>query len=196
MRRKTRQTIGALALLASALALCGNTASQKLRYRIDAQHSDVHARVGFFGIASKTARFPAITGGIELDPAHLDSMKLDVTLDATALEAGDSVTLKRLKGPDFFDVDHHPQVRFVGRSMTMTGPVTAVVSGDLTARGVTRPTALNVSFTVPPAKASGRDAIRLSGRAKIDRTEFGMTAYRLIVAKNVTISIDTQMVPA
>lgn len=196
MRRKTRQTIGALALAASILALDGNTPPQKLRYRIDAQHSDVHARVSFFGIASKTARFPAIRGGIELDPAHLESVKLDVTLDATALEAGDSVTLKRLKGPDFFDVEHHPQVRFVGRSMTMTGPVTAVISGDLTAKGVTRPTTLAVSFTAPPAKASGREAIRLSGRARIDRTEFGMTAYRLIVAKSVTISIDTQMVPA
>lgn len=195
MRRKTRQTIGALALAASILALGGNTPPQKLRYRIDAQHSDVHARVSFFGIASKTARFPAISGGIDLDPAHLESVKLDVTLDATALEAGDSVTLKRLKGPDFFDVEHHPQVRFVGRSMTMTGPVTAVVSGDLTAKGVTRPTTLAVSFTAPPAKANGREAIRLSGRAKIDRTAFGMTAYRLIVAKNVTISIDTQMVP-
>lgn len=195
MRRKTRQTIGALALAASILALGGNTPPQKLRYRIDAQHSDVHARVGFFGIASKTARFPAISGGIELDPAHLESVKLDVTLDATALEAGDTVTLKRLKGPDFFDVEHHPQVRFVGRSMTMTGPVTAVVSGDLTAKGVTRPTTLDVSFTAPPTKATGREAIRLSGRARIDRTAFGMTAYRLIVAKNVTISIDTQMVP-
>lgn len=196
MRRKTRRTIAVLALAASTLTLTGNTQSRTLRYRIDAQHSDVHARVGFFGIASKTARFPAISGGIELDPAHLDSVKLDVALDATALEAGDSVTLKRLKGPDFFDVDHHPRVRFVGRSMTMTGPVTAVVSGDLTAKGVTRPTTLNVSFTAPPAKATGRETIRLSGRAKIDRTEFGMTAYRLIVAKSVTISIDTQMVPA
>lgn len=192
MRRKTRRTIGALALV----ALAGNAQTQVLRYRIDAQHSDVHARVGFFGIASKTARFPRISGGIELDPAHLESVKLDVTLDATALEAGDAVTLKRLKGSDFFDVDHHPQVRFVGRSMTMTGPVTAVVSGDLTAKGVTRPTSLTVSFTQPPAKATGREAIRLSGRARIDRTEFGMTAYRLIVAKSVTISIDTQMVPA
>lgn len=192
MRRKTRRTIGALALV----ALAGNAQTQVLRYRIDAQHSDVHARVGFFGIASKTARFPRISGGIELDPAHLESVKLDVTLDATALEAGDAVTLKRLKGSDFFDVDHHPQVRFVGRSMTMTGPVTAVVSGDLTAKGVTRPTTLTVSFTQPPARATGREAIRLSGRARIDRTQFGMTAYRLIVAKSVTISIDTQMVPA
>lgn len=192
MRRKTRRTIGALALV----ALAGNAQPQVLRYRIDAQHSDVHARVGFFGIASKTARFPRISGGIELDPAHLESVKLDVTLDATALEAGDAVTLKRLKGADFFDVDHHPQVRFVGRSMTMTGPVTAVVSGDLTAKGVTRPTTLTVSFTQPPARATGREAIRLSGRARIDRTQFGMTAYRLIVAKSVTISIDTQMVPA
>lgn len=196
MRRKTRRIISALASAAATLVLLGNAPPQKLRYRIDAPHSEVHARVGFFGIASKTARFPAITGGIELDPAHLDNVKLDVTLDATALQAGDSVTLKRLKGPDFFDVEQHPQVRFIGRSMAMTGPVTAVVSGELTAKGVTRQTTLNVSFAAPPAKATGREAIRLSGRTRIDRTDFGMNAYRLIVSKSVTITINAQMVPA
>lgn len=196
--RRNRLQLSAL-LLASAASLAASETSQAaglLRYRLDGPRSDVHAKVGFFGIASKTARFPAVTGGIDLDPNHLDAIRLDVVLDANALEAGDQVTLNRLKGPDFFDVAHHPVVRFTGKSMTMTGPVTATISGDLTARGVTRPTVLTVSFTDPPSRATGREPIRLSARAKIDRTDFGMTAYRLIVSKSVTITINAQMVPA
>ncbi len=188
-------------VLAVMLVLAAPTAAQVspsvsvLRYRIDAPKSNVKARVGFFGIASKTARFPKVNGGIDLQPSRLDTIRLDVTLDTTALEAGDEVTLKRLKGENFFDVKRHPTVRFLGRRMTMTGPITATIDGDLTARGVSRPVTLAVSFANPPAKATGREPIRLSAQTKIDRTDFGMDAYRLIVAKTVTITINAQMVP-
>lgn len=183
-----------LALSAPSAAQTGPSASL-LRYRIDAPRSNVKARVGFFGIASKTARFPKVSGGIDLQPSRLDTIRLDVTLDATALEAGDDVTLKRLKGENFFDVERYPNVRFLGRRMTMTGPVTATIDGDLTARGTTRPVTLAVSFAEPPAKASGREPIRLSAQTKIDRTDFGMDAYRVIVARTVTITINAQMTP-
>jgi len=164
-------------------------------YTLDGQRSDVNARVGFFGIASKTAHFPVMKGSITLAPDRLDTIDLDVELDARALTAGDSVTLNRLRGPDFFDVAHYPTVRFSGHRMTMTGPVTATVAGEVTARGITRPTLLSVSFAQPPAKANGRDPVTLSARATIDRTQFGMTAYRMIVGKKVTITIDARLVP-
>ena len=183
-------------LIIGATAPAASAPDLPLRYRLDPQGSSVHARVGFFGIASKTARFPAMSGGIELDPARLGAIRLDVLLDARALEAGDTVTLGRLKGPDFFDVAHYPTVRFLGRAMTMTGPVSATIDGELTARGVTRPARLAVTFTSPPAQATGRQSLRLSARTTIDRTDFGMNAYRLIVSRKVTITIDAQMAPA
>lgn len=170
-------------------------ANDPLQFTLDPTLSKVHARVGFFGLASKTARFPKVSGRIVLNPKRLDTIQLNVDLDATALEAGDSVTLGRLRGPDFFDVERHPTVRFVGREMAMTGPVTARISGNLTAKGVTRPVVLAVSFTKPPASATGREPIQLAAQTKIDRTEFGMNAYRFIVAKTVTITINAQMVP-
>lgn len=198
-RSSTRRAIAAIAIsmvCASPALPASSAPAQPLRYRLDAQASSVHARVGFFGIASKTARFPSMSGGIQIDPARLDAIRLDVELDARALQAGDSVTLARLKGPDFFDVAHYPDVRFLGRTMAMTGPVTAYVDGDLTARGVTRPARLSVTFTAPPAQANGQQPMHLSARTTIDRTDFGMTAYRLIVSRKVTITIDAQMVPA
>lgn len=165
------------------------------RYAIDAPHSDVGARVGFLGFASKTAHFPTLKGGITLSPARLDAIDLAVDLDARQLTARDSATQASLKGPGFFDVANHPGIHFAGRRMTMTGPVTARVDGTITARGITRPVVLAVSFAQPPARATGRDPIQLTARAMIDRRDFGMTAYRLIVGRKVTITIKARMAP-
>lgn len=170
-------------------------ASPSYRYQIDAARSEVSAKVGFFGIASKTARFPQMNGRIALSPEKLDTIDLDVEIDARRLTAGDSVTLSRLKGKDFFDVERYPTVRFAGKRMQMTGPVTATVAGEVTARGVTRPATLAVTFCDPPAQATGRDPVELTARTVIDRREFGMTAYSAIVGKKVTITIKARMTP-
>jgi len=178
----------ALALAAPVLA------GQDWRYALDAGASDVSARVGFFGIASKTARFPSMSGSVRLDPARPDAIALDVVLDARALRAGDGLTLSRLKGPDFFDVAHHPTIRFSGSAMHMTGPRTADVTGELTARGITRPQVLAVTFERDPA-GTDRVAQGLTGRMTIDRRDYGMTAWRTIVGNKVDITIRTRMVP-
>jgi polyisoprenoid-binding protein YceI len=170
-------------------------ASPAYRYQIDSTRSEVSAKVGFFGIASKTARFPQMSGRIALSPDRLDTIDLDVELDARQLKAGDQVTLARLKGKDFFDVERYPTVRFTGRKMQMTGPVTATVAGEVTARGVTRPAVLAVTFRDPPARVTGREAVELTARTVIDRREFGMTAYSAIVSRKVTITINARMTP-
>ncbi|RYD49120.1 MAG: polyisoprenoid-binding protein, partial [Sphingomonadales bacterium] len=109
------------------------------RYTIDANRSEILARVAFFGLASKTARFPKVSGGITLAPDQPDRVDLDVTLDATALTAPDAITLGRLKGPKFFDVDRYPTIAFRGKTMRMTSATDAQISGQISARGVTQP---------------------------------------------------------
>lgn len=192
--RPTR-TLPARAFPALALLLLIGAAGPSHRYRIDGPASSVTARVAFFGLASKTARFPAMEGSIALQPGQLDSIDLDVTLDARRLTAGDSVTLARLKGKDFFDVERYPTVHFSGQRMTMQGNRAAIVEGEITARGVTRPARLNVTFAQPPAQASGREPIALVARTTIDRRQFGMTAYSWVVGRNVAITINARMVP-
>ena len=184
-----------LLLLTLLAPLLVGAAQPTYRYQIDPARSLVSAKVGFFGIASKTAQFPRMTGQIALSPQRLDTIDLDVELDARRLQAGDSVTLGRLKGRDFFDVERHPTVRFAGRNMTMTGATTATVAGEVTARGVTRPAILSVTFRDPPAKVSGRDAVEFSARTVIDRREFGMTTYSAVVGRKVAITIQARMVP-
>ena len=184
----------ALLLLVPILLLIG-AAPPSYRYALEESASNVRAKVSFFGLSSKTARFPRVSGGITLTPDALDAIDLDVTLDARELVSSDSTTTGRLKGSKFSDVDNHPAVRFVGRRMAMTGSRTASVAGEITARGVTRPAQLKVSFTQPPSRASGREPITLTAQTTIDRRDFGMTSYNMIVGRKVTITITARMVP-
>jgi len=186
----TRRIAFALTLL-----LATASASPVYRYQLDGSASAVSARVSFLGLGHKTAKFPAMRGSIKITPNRLDAIDLDVELDARAMTAGNKTDTEYLKGKAFFDVANHPTVRFSGRRMAMTGPLTARVDGQISARGVTRPAVLAVTFRDPPAKASGREAIQLTATTTLNRKDFGMTAYSLIVGKKVAITIQARLVP-
>lgn len=184
-----------LALAVSALLIAA-APSANHRYTIDAANSDVAAKVAFFGLASKTAHFPQVSGGIALDPAHPETAALSVDLDARTLTAPDPVTLGRLKSQNFFWVSRYPTVRFTGHGLRLSGDRAGSVAGEITARGVTRPATLALTFAQPVVAGSEPHTIDLIGRTTIDRRAFGMTAYPLIVGRKVAITIRARMIPA
>ncbi|MCW5646388.1 MAG: YceI family protein [Sphingopyxis sp.] len=166
-----------------------------LNYRVDSSNSAVTAKVSFLGLGYRTADFPVITGDARITPDAMDRSRLNVQIDARQLTAGDTVTTNRLRSPDFFDVVNYPTVSFAGQGLAMTGPTTASVSGNLTARGVTRPVTLSIRFPGPPAQTATRDTINIVGTTSINRRDFGMTAYSLVVGKRVTITIRARLIP-
>jgi len=170
-------------------------ASPSYRYQLDSSNSQVSARVSYFGLGSKVARFPVMKGHIQLQPSRLDSIDLEVELDARAMTAGGKTDTEYLRGKAFFDVAHNPTVSFSGHRLTMTGATSARIDGQITARGVTRPAILDVTFRSPPARESGRVPVELTARTVINRRDFGMTSYGLIVGKNVAITIQARLVP-
>lgn len=184
-----------LALLPLLAALClANTASVPQRYILDSTASNVSAKVPFFGLSSKTARFPRMEGAVTIVPGAPEKAVIDVTFDATAIEAPDSVTLARLRGDKFFWVDKYPTIRFFGRALKLSSATKGVVEGELTARGVTRPASLAVTFDADPLAQVGKP-VSFTGTTTIDRRQFGMTSYQLIVGNKVAITLKARMVP-
>lgn len=184
------------AVLACTLLAAPAAVSQdgRLRYTIDDANSEVQARVAFIGVSQKTARFPDMSGSFSLSFADLNTVDMAVTVDARTLTTGDSQT-NRLRGRQFFDVAHHPTVSFVGDQIRFTGERTANVSGQITARGITRPSTIAVTFSQPIAEMSTSDPVSIVATTTIDRRQFGMTAFPLIVGNQVNITIRARMVP-
>ncbi len=184
-----------LALVAIAMpSAIGAQSDAPLNYRLDASASDVKARVAFFGLSSKTARFPRMQGSVTIVPGAPERARIDVTFDAAAIEAPDQTTLERLRGERFFWVERYPTIRFVGRSINLSSPTRGTVTGELTARGVTRTETLDVTFASDPAASRGR-AVTFSGEMEIDRRDYGMRSYQLIVGNTVNIALSARMVP-
>ena len=169
-------------------------AAGDLRYVIDKTASRVDAKVPFLGIASKTARFPDMSGTFNLSFANMEALDMVVDIDARTLTTGDAQT-KTLRGKQFFDVARHPTIRFVGKRLNMTGDRTATVEGNITARGITRPIKLDVTFSVPPVSTGGSLPISIVGKGVIDRRQFGMTAFPWIIGAMVNVTISARMVP-
>lgn len=177
-----------------ALLALANTASVPQRYTLDAAASNVSAKVPFFGLASKTARFPKMQGAVTIVPGAPERAMIDVTFDATAIEAPDDVTLARLRGDKFFWVERYPTVRFVGRSLKLSSPTRGTVAGELTARGITQPQTLDVTFETDPVAQAGKP-VSFTGTTTIDRRKYGMKSYQLLVGNKVDITLKARMVP-
>ncbi|UYV15441.1 YceI family protein [Porphyrobacter sp. ULC335] len=179
--------------LAAVFALA-NTVGTPQRYTLDASASNVSAKVPFFGLSSKTARFPRMQGAVTIVPGAPERAMIDVTFDATAIEAPDSVTLARLRGEKFFWVEKYPTIRFLGRSLKLSSATRGTVSGELTARGVTRPATLDVTFNADPIAQVGKP-VSFTGTTTIDRRQFGMKSYQLVVGNKVDITLKARMLP-
>jgi polyisoprenoid-binding protein YceI len=177
-----------------ALAIMAN-GSAPLSYQLDAGNSSVLAKVSFFGLGSRSARFPKMNGSVTIVPDQPQRAQIDVTFDASALTSKDRSTTQRLKGEKFFHVTKYPTVRFTGRSLKMTSATKGTVSGQLTARGVTRSQTLNITFDTNPFKVARGKPISFTGTTRIDRRKYGMKSYQLIVGNKVNITLKARMVP-
>jgi polyisoprenoid-binding protein YceI len=177
-----------------AALLAANT-SAPVNYTLDESNSLLSAKVPFFGLSSKTATFPKVSGTARIVGNDPSQAEIDVTWDATAITAPDTVTLNRLKGEKFFWVEEHPSIRFTGRSLNMTSATEGSMTGRLTARGVTRDQTLKVKFDRNPLTAGPDAPINFTATAKIDRRDFGMRSFQLIVGNKVNINLRARIVP-
>jgi polyisoprenoid-binding protein YceI len=194
MKITSRLRLSLLPLLALFTLANAGAIGTPQRYALDASASNVSAKVPFFGLSSKTARFPRMQGAVTIVPGAPERAVIDVTFDATAIEAPDDVTLSRLRSEKFFWVEKYPTIHFVGRSIELTSPTHGTVTGELTARGVTRPAKLDVTFNADPLAMRGKP-VSFTGTTTIDRRQYGMKSYQLIVGNKVDITLKARMVP-
>ena len=182
-----------LALLAPLLLLANTGAAKS--FRLDSGASSVSAKVPFLALGSKSMRFPKMSGTVRIVPGQPEAARIDVTFDATALEAPDETTLERLRGDKFFWVEKYPTVRFVGNELKLKDATHGTVKGKLTARGITQPATLEITFDTPPETAVPGAPVTFTGETTIDRRKFGMKSYQLIVGNKVDITLRARMLP-
>ena len=110
-----------------------------------------------------------------------------------SLDTGGSLLESLLKGKRFFDVKNYPEILFVSNGFEWTGKDTAVLKGDLTLHGVTRPVVFKVELTNITGDLAGKsNMILFKATTSISRSEFGMDTLSSVASDTVKICMSVE----
>lgn len=132
-----------------------------------------------WGMVTVKGAFGGVTGEGEVQPDG--TARGTITLDAASLDTKNRKRDEHLRGADFFDADRHPSLVFAVRNATVRQDDTVEISGQLTARGISRPQ--TVTARVTGATAS---AVTLTAEFAVDREQFGMGWNQMGMIRGLT----------
>jgi len=152
--------------------------------------------------------FKNIQGKLVFDPQDPRASRVEARINAASIWTGDPDRDAHLRGADFLDVEHHPEIRFTGSKVEVRGGHDYVVTGELTIRGVTREVPLKVRYLgqwTTPWWEGGVDKgpkIRAGflAEASINRHDFRISwngtldKGGLVVGDTVEITIDAEAI--
>jgi polyisoprenoid-binding protein YceI len=152
------------------------------RYDIDVRQSSIAFRTRHvFGLAPVRGRFSIQSGTIDVaDPTPDSSVRVEI--DAASFNTGNAQRDKTVRSGRFLDVLQFPVITFVSG-----GPDGAVLSGQLTVRGVSMPVTLTIEDS-----AVEQDSFTARARTRIDRTIFGVTASRGMAGRYLDLSLEVR----
>src|SRR5580698_8881521 len=151
-------------------------AAQTSTWVPDKAHSEVDFSVLHMGLSNVHGRFNNIGGSITINDADVTKSSVNVTIDVTTVDTGQSARDNDLKGANFFDVSQFPTATFVSTGVAKTGSGLAV-AGNLTVHGVTKPVTLEVEGPTGPLPGLDKKThAGYSATTTINRTDFGIGA--------------------
>lgn len=171
-------------------------------WQIDPAHTETGFTVKHLMISRVRGRFGTVSGTIVLDEAEPVHSSVDVEIDVSSIDTGQTDRDAHLRSADFFDVEQHPTMTFRSRRVEQEADDRFRVVGDLTIRGVTREVTLNVVDEGRGTDPWGGERAAFSATTTIDRRDFGLTWNQalekggVLVAYDVNITLDVQAVQA
>lgn len=194
MKRSVSSLVTVLALAASlpAAAQTVTSPAQVLpgHYAVEAGHTQVGFSVLHFGFTHYAGVFSTVSGTLDLDVKTPSASSLSVTIPIASVQTTSDVLNGELKSAEWFDADKFPNATFVSTAVKLTGKSDAVVTGNLTIHGVTKPETLKVHFIgagVNPIDKKYTTGFEATGTIK--RSEFGVNKYVPYVSDEVTLRI-------
>jgi polyisoprenoid-binding protein YceI len=183
-----------------ALSLLCLTPAGAQEWQIDRAHSAAQFSVRHLMVSTVRGHFGKLTGVVRYDPKNPAGASVQAEVDVSTIDTREPKRDAHLKSPDFFDAARFPTMTFKSTKVEPAGGGVLNVTGDLTIRGVARPTVFRVEGLSEPVKDRGGLRMGATAMAKINRKDFGMTYNRVLeaggltVGDEVTITIDVELV--
>ena len=147
------------------------------KYIIDTKgsHAFIQFRIQHLGFSWLTGRFNTFSGSFEYDEKDPSKASVQVEIDTASVDSNHAERDKHLRGDDFLDVEKYPKAQFVSTAFSENDDGTAVLKGDLTLHGVTKPVTIDVEHIGHGEDPWGGYRRGFEGRTRIALADYGIT---------------------
>jgi polyisoprenoid-binding protein YceI len=140
-------------------------------------------------IGMVSGNFQSFRGGMALKGQSSDAL---VSIDAGSLETNGALIESLLKGDEFFDIEKYPELIFVGSGTEWLSDTKAVLKGELSMRGVTKPVAFYVEVTEVDGELGDSETVLIKATTTLLRSEFGMRTLSPMVSDKVNLCMSVE----
>jgi polyisoprenoid-binding protein YceI len=178
-------------------------------YKVDALHASLQWSLPYMGVTNYIARFENFDADFILDPDDLSRSTIVVTIDPTSVRAvfPDELYQENFphtgykswsediaKNPQYLNAEVFPAISFSSTAVRLTGPSSAIVTGNLSLLGQNKPVTLTVSFNGDIEKNPFmlRPALGFSAEGIFKRSDFSLATSLPsdLIGDDVTIRFD------
>jgi polyisoprenoid-binding protein YceI len=175
-----------------ALALTAPTVAAQARssWKIDPSQTHVRFWVDAIGWPRTVGEFKSFDGRIEIDFDRPSRSRVDFRVAAKSVDTNSTTLDDYLRSEVFLNVANFPDMRFVSTGVEKRDEQHAMVIGDLTMLGVTRPASMDVEVARKLAGANQRIGFKATG--VINRLDFGMNAGYPLISDAIHLTVTTE----
>lgn len=174
----------------------------KAKWKVDTSHSEVNFTVKHMMIARVNGTFRDFSADLAFDPEDLTTADVNFTVNVASIDTRNEDRDNHLKSADFFDVENHPNMTFVAKTIEKKRDNEYDVTGDLTIRGVTKPETFKVVYEGGGKDPWGNERVGFSATGKVKRTDYGLVwnsvleTGGVLVGEDVDVSIEIEATKA
>ena len=166
---------------------------------VDPAHTTVGFSARHMGLSTVRGRFTRFNGTVEGDLSDITSARARFEVEMDSIDTGQEQRDEHLRGGDFFDVQNHPKMIFVTKSIAAIGGDRYAVVGDLTIKGITREVELAYEHAGAGTDPYGNRRLGGSVTGTINRSEWGLKwnvaldTGGWLVSDKIKLEIDLQV---
>jgi polyisoprenoid-binding protein YceI len=163
------------------------------KWTLDPMHSELGFKIRHLMISNVSGSITNFGVKAETEGENFSTAKISVTADMASISTNNAQRDGHLRNADFFEVEKYPEMQFVSTRVETAGNNTFIVHGDLTLKGITKPTQLKVEYNGVTKDPWGSERAGFSITGKIQRSEWGVNFNTVLETGNVALSEEVKI---
>ena len=190
----TCQQLRALIVIVT-LSVSGSLRAETFLVSAADQRSQIGFQIRQFGIFWISGRFQRFRGRLTLHGARAVSSRVRIEIDAASINSNFPARDRYLRSEAVLATRHYPKITFRSTKTEITGPQTALVTGNMTFREITRRVTIRVRYRTGKNLHGGAASKQFIGQASFRLSDFGVTGIPTLTSDRVFLTIRLALEP-